>query len=295
MFCVRVFSTDLLTQGRRFRATQVVAAARVPEERWVDKELYQPSHNLTPGAYIPVLIKGAGGNFAVQSMRWGLVPSYTPKDAKHDFWRMFNARRRARVASVPCVTVPRLPISTVAARAGGEGRLDSAHHVVFNVHRQRRILDALDDRFPLVATACVVSRSSKRVCCPPAPVRPPVRPSSRSPSSPVFSPAAAASCCSQAFTSGGRWGSWETHCAESALSSRCALDAIMIASQKPSKAAAARSSFFLPQEGIRGGKLKQPYYVFSQDVHTGGDVAESEGKPEALRAAGAGRDARVPV
>jgi putative SOS response-associated peptidase YedK len=73
---------------------QVMAAARVPEERWINKDLYEPSFNVTPGAYIPVLIKDADGSVAVQSMRWGLVPSYTSKDAKADFWRMFNARRR---------------------------------------------------------------------------------------------------------------------------------------------------------------------------------------------------------
>lgn len=42
----------------------------------------------------------ADGEVQVQTMRWGLVPSFTKKDEKPDFWRMFNARSES-VAEKP--------------------------------------------------------------------------------------------------------------------------------------------------------------------------------------------------
>lgn len=100
----------------------MVAAARVPEQRWKDAELFQPSYNATPGAWVPVLVK-EGDGVALQSMRWGLVPSYTGKEAKLDFWRMFNARRRgapprrARVRAVALCTEPQTVDPTPSRRS----------------------------------------------------------------------------------------------------------------------------------------------------------------------------------
>ncbi|KAL4428602.1 hypothetical protein ABPG77_008914 [Micractinium sp. CCAP 211/92] len=77
---------------------QVVRAAGT--SRWVDRERYRPSYNVTPGAATPVVRVASGGERQVQSMRWGLVPSFTKQDEKPDFWRMFNARSES-VAEKP--------------------------------------------------------------------------------------------------------------------------------------------------------------------------------------------------
>jgi putative SOS response-associated peptidase YedK len=84
------------------RVLQVAGASR-----WVDRERYQPSHNLAPGGWSPVVVAAAaaaaaapaGGAAAaaapeheVRTMRWGLVPSYTKPSDKPDPWRLFNAR-----------------------------------------------------------------------------------------------------------------------------------------------------------------------------------------------------------
>ncbi|KAJ8899360.1 hypothetical protein K2173_018334 [Erythroxylum novogranatense] len=63
--------------------------------RTVDMERYRPSYNVSPGAYLPVVRREDGGNgesYAIHCMRWGLIPSFTNKNEKPDFYRMFNAR-----------------------------------------------------------------------------------------------------------------------------------------------------------------------------------------------------------
>ena len=69
-------------------------AADVP---WVNREQYTPRYNASPGASLAVLrVAGPGETSSsgrvVGAMRVGLVPSYTDKAAKVDFYRMFNAR-----------------------------------------------------------------------------------------------------------------------------------------------------------------------------------------------------------
>ncbi|GAQ84412.1 hypothetical protein KFL_001880060 [Klebsormidium nitens] len=92
----------------------VARATGVPPDKWVDKEKYHPSYNFSPGRYAPILRnarKSADASEAkedgeepkaaesdvpperiIQCMKWGLVPSFTKKDEKPDFFRMFNAR-----------------------------------------------------------------------------------------------------------------------------------------------------------------------------------------------------------
>ncbi|KAL4434364.1 hypothetical protein ABPG75_000805 [Micractinium tetrahymenae] len=77
---------------------QVARAAGT--SRWADRQLYRPSHNVAPGAATPVVRVASDGERQVQSMRWGLVPSFTKKDEKPDFWRMYNARSES-VAEKP--------------------------------------------------------------------------------------------------------------------------------------------------------------------------------------------------
>ena len=103
-----------------------MAAAKVPEERWKNRDAYKPSHNVAPGYYTPVIKRDKAQELEVHTMkyadcyasfvpartlackraislsccllhtltafgalRWGLVPSFTKKDAeKLDHFRM---------------------------------------------------------------------------------------------------------------------------------------------------------------------------------------------------------------
>jgi putative SOS response-associated peptidase YedK len=58
---------------------------------WKDKEKYQPSYNLGPGRYLPVLRENSKGEKEIVSMKWGLVPSYS-KSEKATGHLMINAR-----------------------------------------------------------------------------------------------------------------------------------------------------------------------------------------------------------
>lgn len=73
---------------------QVVQAARVPEDRWKDKENYKPSHNVAPGYNTPVVKRDKQQELGLHTMKWGLVPSFTKRSCteKPDHFRMFNAR-----------------------------------------------------------------------------------------------------------------------------------------------------------------------------------------------------------
>ena len=77
----------------------------------MNEETYSPRYNAQPGAVLPVVRTAAPGEVGriepgkgassyqkpkcsrvVESMRWGLVPSFTGRDATPDFFKMFNAR-----------------------------------------------------------------------------------------------------------------------------------------------------------------------------------------------------------
>ncbi|KAL8258955.1 hypothetical protein R6Q59_026908 [Mikania micrantha] len=63
--------------------------------RFVDTDRFHPAYNVSPGSNIPVVRRDTGvdGQGAVvQCMRWGLIPSFTKKTEKPDYYRMFNAR-----------------------------------------------------------------------------------------------------------------------------------------------------------------------------------------------------------
>ncbi|ESQ44531.1 hypothetical protein EUTSA_v10003450mg [Eutrema salsugineum] len=59
--------------------------------RFLHLDRYRPSYNVAPGTYMPVLRRDNDG-IAVHCMKWGLVPSFTKKTDKPDFFKMFNAR-----------------------------------------------------------------------------------------------------------------------------------------------------------------------------------------------------------
>jgi len=70
---------------------EVIARARTAT--WENRDLYHPSHNVSPGRATPVIhLDKTGQDRIIHSMHWGLVPSFTKPTEKPDFWRMFNAR-----------------------------------------------------------------------------------------------------------------------------------------------------------------------------------------------------------
>ncbi|CAK7349436.1 unnamed protein product [Dovyalis caffra] len=64
--------------------------------RSVNLDRYRPSYNVSPGSNLPVVRPENGGDgYAIHCMQWGLIPSFTKKTEKPDFYRMFNARSEA--------------------------------------------------------------------------------------------------------------------------------------------------------------------------------------------------------
>ncbi|CAH2079285.1 unnamed protein product [Thlaspi arvense] len=59
--------------------------------RFLHLDRYRSSYNVAPGSYMPVLRTDNDG-VAVHCMKWGLVPAFTKKTDKPDFFKMFNAR-----------------------------------------------------------------------------------------------------------------------------------------------------------------------------------------------------------
>ncbi|XP_071689366.1 uncharacterized protein [Rutidosis leptorrhynchoides] len=63
--------------------------------RFVDTDRYRPAYNVSPGSNVPVVRQDVGPDgqgIVVQCMKWGLIPSFTKKTEKPDYYRMFNAR-----------------------------------------------------------------------------------------------------------------------------------------------------------------------------------------------------------
>eukprot|EP00897_Mesotaenium_endlicherianum_P000575 jgi/Mesen1/10518/ME000083S10022 len=74
----------------------VALRTAVPPQRWLDKEKYSPSYNVSPGHYTPILKRvqneESSADHVIHCMKWGLVPSFTKNTDKPDHFRMFNAR-----------------------------------------------------------------------------------------------------------------------------------------------------------------------------------------------------------
>ncbi|MBA0784410.1 hypothetical protein Gotri_006902 [Gossypium trilobum] len=65
--------------------------------RHVNMDRYHPSYNVGPGMNFPVVRRDDGSNtdgagIVLHCMKWGLIPSFTKKSDKPDFFKMFNAR-----------------------------------------------------------------------------------------------------------------------------------------------------------------------------------------------------------
>ncbi|WIA21091.1 hypothetical protein OEZ85_005411 [Tetradesmus obliquus] len=72
---------------------QVEQAAGVQPGRWTDRERYRPSYNVQPGHWTPIVrMDEQQQQRMLQTMKWGLVPSFTKPGETPDHFRMFNAR-----------------------------------------------------------------------------------------------------------------------------------------------------------------------------------------------------------
>ncbi|KAJ4729068.1 Embryonic stem cell-specific 5-hydroxymethylcytosine-binding protein [Melia azedarach] len=64
--------------------------------RTINMDRYRPSYNVAPGSNLPVIRRSGGSDggdgFVLHCMKWGLIPSFTKKTEKPDFYKMFNAR-----------------------------------------------------------------------------------------------------------------------------------------------------------------------------------------------------------
>ncbi|XP_031263351.1 uncharacterized protein LOC116121546 isoform X1 [Pistacia vera] len=63
--------------------------------RTVNTDRYRPSYNVAPGSNFPVVRRDDGSDgegVVLHCMKWGLIPSFTKKSEKPDFYKMFNAR-----------------------------------------------------------------------------------------------------------------------------------------------------------------------------------------------------------
>ena len=68
---------------------------------------YRPSYNVAPGSYMPVLRRDKDG-VAVHCMKWGLVPGFTKKTDKPDFFKMVKTLLLGFcIGLVSLITVPR--------------------------------------------------------------------------------------------------------------------------------------------------------------------------------------------
>ncbi|KAM7263367.1 hypothetical protein ACFE04_001050 [Oxalis oulophora] len=78
-----------------------------PPSRTINLHMNRQSYNVSPGSSLPVIRQDAAtdgsgttttdgcrnnNNYAVHCMKWGLIPSFTKKTDKPDFYKMFNAR-----------------------------------------------------------------------------------------------------------------------------------------------------------------------------------------------------------
>lgn len=61
-------------------------------KEWHRWRKYQPGHNMSPGAFFPVIHANNSGDIVVTCMRWGLIPSFTKSDVSPDYFRLFNCR-----------------------------------------------------------------------------------------------------------------------------------------------------------------------------------------------------------
>ncbi|GMH42038.1 hypothetical protein BSKO_09957 [Bryopsis sp. KO-2023] len=66
--------------------------AGVSEGKWKNRDKYRPDYNAGPGTWMPVVKAGDDGTKELETMRWGLIPSFTKSGTELDFFRMFNAR-----------------------------------------------------------------------------------------------------------------------------------------------------------------------------------------------------------
>ena len=101
--------------------------------KWKDQELYQPNQNFAPGCWAPVLRIGADGLPMLQTMQWGLVPSFHKPDQPLDHWKMFNARLGGALGDTAKFASTLSPVLLNTCHANVSGR--AADNSIGNCHR----------------------------------------------------------------------------------------------------------------------------------------------------------------
>ncbi|KAF5843765.1 UPF0361 protein C3orf37 [Dunaliella salina] len=75
------------------RPQAYAAITGIPENRWRNREMFEPRYNCGPGMWLPVIrCSSEDGAPEIQTMKWGLIPSFHKQEEKMDFFKMFNAR-----------------------------------------------------------------------------------------------------------------------------------------------------------------------------------------------------------
>ncbi|MBA0817342.1 hypothetical protein Gohar_028245 [Gossypium harknessii] len=104
--------------------------------RHVNMDRYRPSYNVGPGMNLPVVRRDDGSNtdgagIVLHCMKWGLIPSFTKKSDKPDFFKMFNARSESVCEKASFRRL--LPKSRCLVAVEGYGTKDGSVLVVVQV------------------------------------------------------------------------------------------------------------------------------------------------------------------
>lgn len=75
-----------------YNPSSLLNITKINQEKWFSLNKYQPMNNMLPGMYFPVIYKNNYNEKCINSMKWGLIPSYTSNNVKLDYFKMFNAR-----------------------------------------------------------------------------------------------------------------------------------------------------------------------------------------------------------
>ncbi|CAN8287902.1 unnamed protein product [Cochlearia groenlandica] len=88
----RFLNIDRFGSLSKFQSVERIQLCLIFFEYCLSRISYRPSYNVAPGSYMPILRRDNESGDVVQCMKWGLIPSFSNKTDKPDFFKMFNAR-----------------------------------------------------------------------------------------------------------------------------------------------------------------------------------------------------------